>query len=94
MNPLRRILAKRRLKRSLKPRPIRRWGVLWRSCNRLDGERAHIVCEDCQPALFRTRREARAFIKDRYGFIKTRPDLQQEPHGWKMPVPVRLKVMV
>lgn len=44
------------------------------------------------PLLFTTRSEARRYICERYGYIKTRPDLQAEPHGWKMPVPVRVAV--
>ena len=48
-----------------------------------------------QAALtFRTKRAAQAFIRDRYGYIAKRPDLRCEPHGWKMPVPVRVKICV
>lgn len=43
---------------------------------------------------FRTRRAAAAFIKDRYGYIAERADLRREPHGWKMPVPVRVRITV
>ncbi len=68
------------------------WGALWRSCNFLDGEQSHIINKGCLPVLFRTRREARKFIDAEYGYIRTRPDLREEPHGWKVPVPVRVEV--
>lgn len=48
-----------------------------------------------QAALtFKTKREAAGFIKERYGYIATRPDLRREPHGWKMPAPVRVRITV
>lgn len=75
-------------------RPIKRWGLLWHSRNRLDGERAHLIMENCQPALFRTRAAAREFAKQRYGYIANRPDLQAEPHGWRLPQPVRVEIGV
>ena len=77
---------------SAKVRPITRWGVLWRSSNHLDGERRHICCKDCQPVLFLTRADARNFIEREYGYIRTRKDLKAEPHGWHMPVPIRVKI--
>lgn len=48
-----------------------------------------------QPTItFRTKREAKAFIKDRFGYIAERSDLRREPHGWKMPQPVRVRISV
>jgi hypothetical protein len=73
-------------------RSVRRWGVLWRSDNRLDGKRTNFMFHDRQPVLFMTRREARAWIKEFYGYIAERPDLRAEPHGWKVPLPVRVVV--
>lgn len=73
-------------------RPINRWGVMWRSTNKLDGERRHLCCKDRLPVMFATRAEARAFIDREYGYIRHRVDLQVEPHGWRLPVPVRVKV--
>lgn len=75
-------------------RPIRRWGLQWRERSRLDGYREHIVCENCMPALFHTREQARAYAKQHYGYIAERPDLQAEPHGWKMPRPIKLTIGV
>ncbi len=69
------------------------WGALWRSKNASVGVCQHIINHrDCLPALFMTRREARAFIDEEYGYIKTRRDLREEPHGWRLPVPVRVKI--
>jgi hypothetical protein len=68
------------------------WGALRRSENKLDGVREHLVFEDCLPVLFKTRREAREYIEDTYGYLRNRPDLQAEPFGWKMPKPVRVRI--
>ena len=68
------------------------WGALWRSHCRLDGKREHLIYESLKPVLFRTRRESRDFIKQKYGYIANRTDLQDEPHGWKMPIPVKVKI--
>lgn len=66
------------------------WAVQWRSDNALDGRSRHIIWADGPQAmrLFRTRRECRAYIEQRFGYIRTRPDLRAEPHGWRMPIPV------
>ena len=79
-----------------RPRPVYRWGLLWQSRNRLDGACRHIVMEreSRQPALFLTRQEARNYANERYGYIKTRQDLRREPHGWRMPKPVRLTISI
>jgi hypothetical protein len=42
--------------------------------------------------LFRTRHDCRAFIEERYGYIRTRSDLRREPHGWMVPRAVRVEV--
>lgn len=73
-------------------RPIIRWGLLWRSRNLVDGETQHIIMCDCLPVLFRTRREARAYASEHLGYIRPRLDLRREPHGWRMPQPVRLTI--
>ena len=69
------------------------WAGEWHSRNNLDGDRWHILNENCLPALFRTRRECRDYIKDRYGYIAERQDLRDEPHGWRMPQTVKVKVI-
>ena len=69
------------------------WAALWRSKNRRDGITKHFLYVDCLPALFKTRRECREFIEEKYGYISTRPDLQEEPHGWQKPTPVKVKII-
>ena len=66
------------------------WAAEWHSNNLLDGVSRHIINEDCSPALFRTRKRCREFIKDRYGYIAERPDLRSEPHGWLTPQAVKV----
>jgi len=70
------------------------WAGQWYSRNRLDGVTRHILCENCLPVLFRTRRACREFIKDKYGYIKDREDLRTEPHGWRLPRAVKVKIEV
>ena len=69
-----------------------RWGALWRSENNLEGRERCIMWESECPMLFRTRAQARKWIHENYGYIAKRPDLRREPHGWRMPVPVRVEV--
>jgi hypothetical protein len=73
-----------------------RWAILWQSSNKLDGDRCHFVRDitNCNIMIFHTRHEARKEIWIRFGYIKDRPDLKSEPHGWKMPKPVRIKLTV
>lgn len=54
----------------------------------------HFLYENFKPCLFMTRREAREYIKCRYGYIKHRKDLRIEPHGWRLPKPVRVEVIL
>ena len=82
------------------------WGILWRSENRLDGAREQLLGSvakdgDFRPAgkaqttmTFRTKRDAAAYIKQQFGYIAERPDLRSEPHGWKMPQPIRVRITV
>ena len=71
-----------------------RWGVEWRSENRLEGKQRRIMWCNCFPLLFLTRKQARDYIAEQYGYIATRRDLRVEPHGWRMPAAVRVKVTV
>jgi hypothetical protein len=71
-----------------------RWGALWRSKNELDGQTKHLLFQDCMPVLFQTRSQSRRWIESKYGYIRKRLDLQAEPFGWKMPTPIRVKIMV
>ena len=72
-----------------------RWAALWRSKNILDGENKHVMfATGGQPMLFNTRKDAAAWIKETYGYIAHRSDLRGEPHGWRVPKPVRVKIII
>ncbi|MEO5368300.1 MAG: hypothetical protein H7831_18475 [Magnetococcus sp. WYHC-3] len=70
------------------------WGILWRSKNKLFGKAEHLIWKFGKPILYPSRKEAREYIELEYGYIRTRPDLRAEPHGWKMPIPVKVKIEV
>ena len=64
------------------------WGAEWR-----DREGRHLLClNNCLPALFRTRRKAREWIDKEFGYIRTREDLRADPHCWRLPEAVRVRV--
>jgi hypothetical protein len=69
---------------------IGKWGLEWFSKNKLDGITRHLIYENCIPIIFHSREEARKFSNERFGYIKVRKDLRVEPHGWRMPRPVKL----
>ncbi len=52
----------------------------------------HLLFDNCLPVLFRTRAEARAYINEKYGYIRDREDLRRPPHSWRVPVAVRVRV--
>ena len=71
------------------------WAVKWRSECLLDGKTEYLLgAKSIPPMLYKTRTDARAFIKERYAYLRKRPDLQREPHGWKMPVAVKVAVRI
>jgi hypothetical protein len=67
---------------------MKAWMVAWTRDNRVDGRTRALLWTP----PFHTRREAREYINDRYGYIRKRPDLRAEPHGWHMPEAVRVEV--
>ena len=72
------------------------WGILWRQENRLDGRSEWLVgsTHPCGVLLFRSRQDARDHVAQHYGYIRQRRDLQREPHRWKMPVVVKVRMEV
>ena len=75
------------------------WGIEFRADNWLDGKTSHLMVnwnspydEIRRPRLFNTRQLAREWNRRENGYIKLRPDLQCEPHGWKMPRVVKVEV--
>ena len=75
---------------------LNRWAVKWVSDSALDGKREHLcLYKNCELiGIFRTHKEARKFRDDEYGYIRHRKDLRSEPHGWKFPKIVRVKVTI
>ncbi len=83
------------------------WGIQWRSCNKIDGKREYLLgclnkrADNVPPFVagyskmaFKSRKEAREYIKKNFGYIKNRSDLRAEPHGWKMPIPIKISVEI
>jgi hypothetical protein len=70
------------------------WGILWHSKNKLNGVCEHLIYDHGLPMLFRTRKEAREWVEKNYGYIKHRKDLRGEPHGWRMPKPVKVEMQL
>ena len=80
------------------------WAIKWRSNTLMEGKREHLMGDwrfdrpqhfsGYTKMVFRTRREAREFIAEQYSYIKERPDLRQEHHGRRMPVPGAARVKV
>ena len=70
------------------------WGVEWHSKSEVDGERRFIMWAFGHPLAFFTRKAAKDWIDENYGYIKKRPDLKGEPHGWRLPQPIRIRISV
>jgi hypothetical protein len=70
------------------------WAAKWRSKSLLDGKREHLILFRVPYArvLFASRAACRAWIEQEYGYIKHRPDLRGEPHGWRLPVAVKVTI--
>lgn len=70
------------------------WVVLHRRNSLLDGKVEHIQMSDCFPKFFHTRKEARSFIKEKFGYLKNRPDLRAKPHGIRAPIAIKATVTI
>ena len=68
------------------------WGAEWNSVCKRDGETRYIIFEGGMPLVFGTRAQARHWVKEKYGYIRYRPALQEEPHGWRVPRVVRIRI--
>ena len=62
-----------------------RWVAIFRSWNADGSLYEHVIFDDCTPRLFGTRREAREWIEEKYGYIKVRRDLRVAPNRWRFP---------
>ena len=72
------------------------WGVMWHSKDWIDGEYKTLMTDikSSRPALFETRKEARAWIKMHYGYILECRDMRNNGRRWFQPYPVKVKVVV
>jgi hypothetical protein len=75
------------------------WGIVESSDNWLDGLHSWLypawqggLNMVPLPRLYKTRREAREFCTREKNKLKGRPDLTNEPHGWKMPRVAKIRV--
>lgn len=67
------------------------WVAMWRSgSGKYFPKEEHFIYFDGFPLLFKTRREARYYIKREYGYIAKRKDLREDPHNWRMPKVVKI----
>ena len=74
----------------MKSYPIKKWGLEWYSKSKKFGVRRHLLYENYLPKMFYTRKEAVERANMEFGYIKIRKDLRAEPHGWRMPRPVKI----
>lgn len=73
------------------------WAVEFRTESLRSGSKRFLVRKvpgQLLPSLFRTRQDARKFAEEQLGYIRKRPDLQAEPHGWKPPRVVKVKIAI
>jgi len=72
-----------------------KWTLLWSDREysmKIVGK--HFEFKNCLPKLFNSRREARHYSQEKYGYIKERKDLRSYPHFWRMPNVVKVCVTV
>ena len=67
-------------------------GDIWAAKWQQHGTREHLLHDKGLPMIFKTKREAMAYIKEKYGYIAKRADLRAAPHYWRMPKPVKVLV--
>jgi hypothetical protein len=71
------------------------WAARWYSKSELNGVHQYLMLGAVDSLrLFHTRRACREWIKRDNGYIAKRKDLRTEPHGWRVPTAVRVKVTI
>ena len=83
------------------------WAIKWRSENQTDGKREVLLgrfdgerltappnLSGYTKSVFKTRKMARDYVRNHYSYIAKRPDLRREPHGWKAPLIVKVRVLI
>lgn len=69
-----------------------RWAVKWHDFFHYDGLFGSEF--GSRPLLFPTKAKAKAYIDDKWGYIRDRPDLRRPPHNWRMPKAVKVEVIL
>lgn len=62
--------------------------------NKRPGIKPYLVHEHGYPVVFRTRQQARDYANKRFAKYKRGSYLRDWPHLWRMPRPVKVKVVV
>ncbi len=82
--------SKKAVERRVEPMVL--WSVEFRSRTKLDGLTKYLIRESGVPVLFRSRAQACRFVDAKYGYLRGRDDLRNEPFGWMLPRPVRVTI--
>ncbi len=69
------------------------WALVWRTNKNHDEHPPEFIWNAGLPVLFITRKSAREYVDSRYGYIRHREDLRNAPHGWRLPMPVRVRIV-
>ena len=71
------------------------WALKWDTTNALDGRRTYFCGEGGTiPALFKTKAQATKYARETWGYLNKRPDLRAEPHCWRIPKAVRVRIKI
>jgi hypothetical protein len=71
------------------------WAAEWHQVNKLDGLTNYLMAGlTTRLTLFATKKACQEWIRDNYGYIRTRKDLRVEPHCWRVPKAVRVTVTI
>lgn len=68
---------------------VTRWAI-----GSVTGSSDRVIYSGGLPLLFRTRWEAREYIRENYGYILTREDLRSPPHNWRLPKAIKVSVNI
>lgn len=70
------------------------YALLWRSRNKRDGPKEHLIREEGVPMLFRKRADAERERRRYRSMCWLRKDLRAEPRGWLMPRVVKVAAQI
>lgn len=75
------------------------WAVKWRSGpNNIDQRVWEHFCPrtagELGSCVFKSRKAAKAWAKEQFGYITARRDLRRYPHDWRLPIVVRVSLTI